>query len=296
MLLASVRPCRGWIPHRSSCLSKRAGRLATQELVAARGSLSVQRQAVPIREKRPSRFQWASVAGRNRALKILKERYGEQYDASDMTREWWTANIKHKTSTVDVTCKKCGHRSRSTSMSNLQSGQAPGCFCNGGVRWSSREGHARFLSILKLRYGEQYDASNMTWAWWRANVKKANSKIDVTCRKCCHRSQSTSLSDLQRGHAPGCFCNGGVRWSSREGHAGCLSILKLRHGEQYDASNMTWAWWRANIRYQTSKVDVAIAQRAHQWTICEVVTHLDVSAIVAFDGRVGKGMPVVFRC
>ncbi|CAE7940921.1 unnamed protein product, partial [Symbiodinium necroappetens] len=96
---------------------------------------------------------------------------------------------------------------RSTSLDNLRRGHAPGCFCNGGVRWLSREGHARCLSILKLRYGEQYGASNMTWAWWRANIKHQTSKIDVTCKKCGHRSRSTSLVNLQKGRAPGCFCS-----------------------------------------------------------------------------------------
>ena len=256
ILLARVRPCRGWIPRLSSCHSKRAGCLATQELVPARGPLSVQRQAVTSEELQPARFRWASESGWHRAWRIPKLRHGEQYDASNMTRAWWRANIRHQNSKIDVICKKCGHRSKSTWLDSLQGGQAPGCFCNGGVPWSSREGHARCLSMLKLRHGEQYDASNMTWAWWKANIKHQTSKIDVTCRKCGHRSRSTWLDSLRKGQAPGCFCNGGVRWSSREGHARCLSMLKLRHGEQYDASNMTRAWWRASIKHQTSKIDV----------------------------------------
>ena len=207
ILSASVKPYRTWIPHWSSCHSSRAGRLATQGLASARLPFPVQRQAASSEELQPARFRWASESGWHRAWKILKLRYGEQCDASNMTWAWWSANIKHKTSNIDVTCKNCGHRSKSTSLSNLQSGGAPGCFCNGGVLWSSREGHARCLSILKLRYGEQYDASNMTWAWWKANIKHMTSKIDVTCKKCGHRSRSTSLNNLQTGQAPGCLCS-----------------------------------------------------------------------------------------
>ena len=221
-----------------------------------RRPLSVRGPGVETGQLPPGRFRWSSETGWYRCLKILKDSYGEQHDASNMTWAWWKANVKDAQSKIDVTCKKCGHRSKSTSLDSLQRGGAPGCFCNGGVRWSGREGRARCLSMLKDRCGEQHDARNMTWAWWKANVKDAQSKIDVTCKKCGHRSKSTSLIVLQRGCAPGCFCNGGVRWSSREGRARCLSMLKDRHGEQHDASNMTWAWWKANIMHQNSKIDV----------------------------------------
>eukprot|EP00439_Symbiodinium_sp_Y106_P075262 s589_g14.t2 len=207
--------------------------------------------------------RWSGREGRARCLSMLKDRCGEQHDARNMTWAWWKANVKDAQSKIDVTCKKCGHRSKSTSLIVLQRGCAPGCFCNGGVRWSSREGRARCLSMLKDRHGEQHDASNMTWAWWKANIMHQNSKIDVTCKKCGQRSKSTSLDKLQRGCAPGCFCNGGVRWSSREGRARCLSILKDRYGEQHDASNMTWAWWKANIMHQKSKIDVTCKKCGH---------------------------------
>ena len=121
---------------------------------------------------------------------------------------------------------------------SLQSGHAPGCFCNRGGRWSSPKGHARCLSMLTDRYGAQYDASRMNWVWWQANVKDAFSKVDVTCRECGHRSRSTCLANLQSGPAPGCFCNIGWSWSSPEGHARCLSMPTDRYGPQYNASRM----------------------------------------------------------
>ena len=61
--------------------------------------------------------------------------------------------------------------------------------------------------MLKLRHEEQYDASDMTWAWWRANIKHQTSKISVTCKRCGHRSRGTSLASLQSGQAPGCLCS-----------------------------------------------------------------------------------------
>ena len=207
---------------------------------------------------------WSSREGHALCLSMLKGRYGEQHDASRMDWAWWRDNIHGIGSKMDVTCTKCGHRSKSTTLDSLQSGSAPGCFCNGGVPWSSREGHARCLSMLRRRYGEQYDASRMDWEWWRDNIQGVRSTVDVTCKACAHRSKSTALSNLQSGQAPGCFCNGGVLWSSREGHARCLSMLEGRYGEQYDTSRMDWPWWRDNIQGVRSTVDVTCKACGHR--------------------------------
>ena len=199
---------------------------------------------------------WSSQEGHARCLALLKDRFGEQYDASRMDWAWWQANILGTSSKVDVVCRECGYRSRGTMLTNLQAGSAPGCFCNGAVPWSSQEGHARCLALLKNRFGEQYDASRMDWAWWQANVIGLSSKVDVTCRECGYRSRGTTLSSLQAGRAPACFCNGAVPWCNQEGHARCRALLKHRYGEQYDASRMDWAWWQANVEGVFSKVDV----------------------------------------
>ena len=264
ILSATVKPCRGWIPTWSSWRSKSAACLATQELVPGRRPLFARRHAVSSKELQPARFRWASEAGWYRALKMLKDRYDEQYDASHMTWDWWRDNIKGAESTVEVTCNECGHRSKSTSLKSLQMGSAPACFCNKGVPWSSREGHERCLSMLKDRYGEQYDASHMTWGWWRDNTKGVDSAMDVTCNECGHRSKSTSLQSLRMGRAPACFCNGGVPWFSREGYERCLSMLKDRYDEQYDASHMTWDWWRDNIQGAESAMDVTCNECGHR--------------------------------
>ena len=156
------------------------------------------------------------------------------------------------------------NRSKSTSLNNLKQGKSPGCFCNGGVPWSSREGHERCVLMLHERYGEQYDASQMTWAWWRENIKDQCSTIDVTCKICGHRSKSTSLNNLKQGKSPGCFCNGGVPWSSREGYEHCLLMVQERYGEQYDASQMNRAWWRENIKGCYSTIDVTCKICGHR--------------------------------
>ena len=208
--------------------------------------------------------RWSTAEGHARCFAMLKDRYGEQYDASCMDWTWWQANIQDTKSKIDVVCRECGHRSKDTSLNNLQSGQAPGCFCNGAVRWSTAEGHARCFAMLKDRYGEQYDASCMDWTWWQANIEDTKSKIDVVCRECGHRSKDTSLNHLQSGQAPGCFCNGAVRWSTAEGHARCLAMLKDRYGEQYDASCMDWTWWQANIQHTKSKIDVVCRECGHR--------------------------------
>ena len=207
---------------------------------------------------------WSSREGHARCLEILRDRYADQYDASRMDWSWWKAHVKDAVSKLDVTCQECGHRSRGTTLSSLQSGNAPGCFCNGAVPWSSREGHARCLEILRDRYADQYDASRMDWSWWKAHVKDAVSKLDVTCQECGHRSRGTTLSSLQSGNAPGCFCNGAVPWSSREGHARCLQILRDRYADQYDASRMDWSWWKAHVKDAVSKLDVTCQECGHR--------------------------------
>ena len=268
ILSARVKPCTACLPKRSGCLTR-------QRLVPTPRLLSAGRQAVKSEEPPQRRFRWGSAAGWYRALNMLKERYGEQYDASQMTWAWWSENIKDRCSTIDVTCQICDHRSKSTTLSSLNSGTTPGCFCNRGVPWSSREGRERCLLMLKERYGEQYDASQMTWTWWSESIKDRCSTIDVTCQICGHRSKSTTLSSLNSGTTPGCSCNGGVPWSSREGRERCLLMLKERYGERYDASQMTWAWWSESIKDSYSTIDVT----------CQICGHRSKSTILSSLSR-----------
>ena len=207
---------------------------------------------------------WSSLAGRARFLEILRERHGDQYDASRMDEAWWKQHVVNGQSKLDVTCRRCGHRSISTTLRSLQQDCSPGCFCNGAVPWSGQAGRARFLAILQERHGDQYDASRMDEAWWKQHVVNAQSKLDVTCRHCGHRSISTTLRSLQQGRSPGCFCNGGVPWSGQAGRARCLAILRERYGDQYDASRMDEAWWKQHVVHAQSKLDVTCRRCGHQ--------------------------------
>ena len=207
---------------------------------------------------------WSGKQGRRRCLQMLQERYGDQYDASRMDWTWWQANVQGAESQIDVTCRKCGHRSRSTNLNNLQQGTAPGCFCNRAVPWSGQQGHRRCLQMLQERYGDQYDANRMDWTWWQANIQTQQSKLDVTCRKCGHRSRSTTLRSFQQGAAPGCFCNRAVPWSGQQGHRRCLQMLQERYGDQYDASRMDWTWWQANVQGAESQIDVTCRKCGHR--------------------------------
>ena len=207
---------------------------------------------------------WSGQAGRARCLAILQERHGDQYDASRMDEAWWKQHVVNGSSKLDVTCRRCGHRSISTTLGSLQKGCSPGCFCNGGVPWSGQAGRARCLAILQERHGDQYDASRMHEAWWKQHVVNQRSKLDVTCRRCGHRSISTTLGSLQQGCSPGCFCNGAVPWSGRAGHARCLEMLRERHGDQYDASRMDEAWWKQHVVNGSSKLDVTCHRCGHR--------------------------------
>ena len=207
---------------------------------------------------------WSSLAGRARCLEMIRGRYGDQYDVRRMDEAWWKAQVKGATSKLDVTCRHCGHRSRSTWVTSLQQGTAPGCWCNHGVPWSSPAGRARCLEIIWERYGGQYDVRRMDEAWWKAHVKGVTSQLDVTCRHCGHRSNSTTLNHLQKGQSPGCFCNGGVPWSSLAGRARCLEMIRGRYGDQYDVSRMDEAWWKAYVKGVTSKLDVTCRQCGHR--------------------------------
>ena len=172
--------------------------------------------------------------------------------------------MKNKRSKLNVACRRCGHRSVSTSLGMLEQGQSPGCFCNRAVPWSGTAGHARCFSILAEGCGDQFDASRMDELWWRKNVKNFSSKVDVTCRRWGHRSVSTSLGMLEQGQSPGCFCNRAVPWSGTAGHARCLSILAEGYGDQFDASRMDELWWRKNVKNKRSKLNVACRRCGHR--------------------------------
>ena len=209
------------------------------------------------------KFRWSTGDGWRRAMQLL-EAHADRCDLSRMDWRWWHASIKSRCSKLDVTCRDCGHRSRSTALRSLQQGRAPGCFCNGAVPWPGKPGHSRCLEMLQERYGEQYDASRMDWTWWQANVQDESSKMDVTCRECGHCSRSTTLNSLQKGNAPGCFCNRAVPWSGKPGHSRCLEMLQERYGQQYDASRMDWTWWQANVQGAESQIDVTCRECGHR--------------------------------
>jgi hypothetical protein len=50
---------------------------------------------------------WSSDAGRAGCLALIEER-NLDLDASQMTGEWWTANVTGCVSNLSVTCRKCG--------------------------------------------------------------------------------------------------------------------------------------------------------------------------------------------
>ena len=266
-LLASLRYQSGFLP------SPRAGWKPNGLAANADGNVALERLRAHSSQQKPSgkdgsakvtAFLWRSEAGRLRALQMLGDRYGGQYDVSRMDEAWWKAHVKGRASKLDVTCRRCGHRSRSTSVSSLQQGTTPGCFCKGGVPWSSPAGRARCLEMIWERYAGQYDVRRMDEAWWKAHVKGKNAKLDVTCRRCGHRSRGTRLSDLQQGKSPGCFCNGGVPWSSPAGRARCLEIIWERYGGQYDVRRMDEAWWKAHVKGSDSKLDVTCRHCGHR--------------------------------
>ena len=250
-------------PGASLSLASRVGRVAGKAGPEC-PELSRRRQVGKAWKMPRARFRWSSGDGWLRALCMLEDRYGDRYDVSRMDEAWWKAHVKGAFSKLDVTCRHCGHRSRSMWVNNLRKGQSPGCFCNGGVPWSSPAGRARCLEMIWARYGGQYDVRRMDEAWWKAHVQDCNSKLDVTCRHCGHRSRSTWVQGLQQGTAPGCFCNGGVPWSSPAGRARCLEMIWERYGGQYDVRRMDEAWWKAHVKDQTSKLDVTCRYCGHR--------------------------------
>ena len=252
-------PRAGWKPN---CSAWRVARDVALERLRACGPEKSQADEDGFAKE--ARFLWRSEAGRLRALQVLGERFGGQYDVSRMDEAWWKAHVKDQKSKLEVTCRHCGHRSRSTWVQGLQQGTAPGCFCNGGVPWSSPAGRARCLEMIWERYGGQYDVRRIDEAWWKAHVKSAFSKLDVTCRRCGHRSNSTRLNDLRKGCAPGCFCNGAVPWSSPAGRARCLEMIWERFGGQYDVRRMDEAWWKAHVKGRDSKLDVTCRHCGHR--------------------------------
>ncbi|CAE8594935.1 unnamed protein product [Polarella glacialis] len=203
------------------------------------------------------KVSWSTVEGYHRMMSLIAHQFGVKYNASRMTFQWWQDNIQNAFSKLDVTCRDCGHRTRTTAIQSVRRGKRFACFCTRAVRWSTPEGHQRFLELIVKRYGDTCDASRMTLGWWKANVHDRRSKLDITCKTCNHHNTTSTIANLSQGHSFACLCNGGVRWSTPEGHARMLKIISERFGDKYDASVMSWEWWQDHIKGCESKLKVS---------------------------------------
>ncbi|CAE8696707.1 unnamed protein product [Polarella glacialis] len=232
-----------------------------------RGRVSETTQVTEM-SSRPSHFckgkiRYSTLEVRNNMLEFISKRFANKYDTSEMTLQWWQANVTGSLSKLDITCRDCGYRVRTTTFNSLQQGRGFGCFCAGCVRWSTLAGHQRMLDLIAKRWGNKYDASTMTWAWWQDNIHGSLSRLDVTCRDCGYCAKTTRIRDFQEARVFSCFCNGGVSWSTAEGFHRIISLIGRKFGDKYNTSRMTLKWWQENIQTACGRLDVTCRDCGH---------------------------------
>jgi hypothetical protein len=166
------------------------------------------------------------------------------------SRGWW-ANVPINNYTkLKVMCDTCKYVSE-PSISSLQQGHKPSCWCNGSALWQGEQGRQRILWIIEKRKLD-VDVSAMTTEWWSTHIVGRNSKLLVRCNKCEFQCTST-IHDIKNGRSFGCFCSGAVQWSSEDGYDRFMSLAAKRN-LRLDLSNITKAWWKANITRDTSPI------------------------------------------
>ena len=103
----------------------------------------------------------------------------------------------------------------------------------------------------------RFNVEEMTWEWWRENVKGSKSKVLVTCRTCGYGNNDTSINSVQKNQEPSCWCNGGARWRSVQGWRRFLNMFdddRRPELKRFDIDEMTLEWWRENVEGCESKI------------------------------------------
>jgi hypothetical protein len=191
---------------------------------------------------------WAGEQGRQRYLHIIASRR-LNVDVSQLTTEWWEANIKDSNSRPNVRCKVCHHICTSTINSVVNSRKDFGCFCNNSVPWTGEVGRLRFIQVATDRK-LTIDLTKITEKWWKRHITGSNSNILAHCLECGHLTSST-IATIMVGKNPGCWCNGAVPWKIKHGWERMLRIIDELG---LDGSIMTWLWWEQHITGCYSKL------------------------------------------
>lgn len=118
--------------------------------------------------------------------------------------EDWQKNVKNQRSVVSVRCKKCGISSN-VLLRNFHFRKAAKCFCNGSIRWCSKEGHERLLEILDdSRFEPLEELKSLDW--WLAQKFHNHSHIPIKCTKCNTVSPACELNRFVLTRTALCSC------------------------------------------------------------------------------------------
>ena len=196
-------------------------------------------------------LRWNTLEGRDECLAILR-RTCPRLNLDAMSEAWWLANVTGCHSKILATCSVCRVVCSATTLSNLKKGQGVPCGCS-RREYRGPEGRAVVLAELGQPRHERWDASAMTEAWYDDNVQGSTSKLTVQCRVCEYVNDRVVLQDVMNGKNIGCFCRGGVPWSSEAGRQQILRLL-AEHQPNVCADAMTTEWWAGNVRDSFSKL------------------------------------------
>ena len=125
-----------------------------------------------------SRTPWKTEEGRLELMRLLEE---YDVDATEMTADWWAANIKGAGSTILVTCLKCRTRCTLTAISAIQQGHGISCACRNKTE-------AKFMKEITDQcelYPMQAEVLSQAPGQWNPSwcVSRRDFGVRLTCGK-----------------------------------------------------------------------------------------------------------------
>lgn len=116
----------------------------------------------------------------------------------------WKSNVKDQNSKVCVVCKVCNH-SCDVKVDNFHRRKKAGCFCTGTVRWNTKAGHDRMLSLISNSRFELMPHLQ-TLEGWLSEHRDNRSKLALRCTKCGAESTRCWINTFMLNRTADCNC------------------------------------------------------------------------------------------
>ena len=139
--------------------------------------------------------KWSSASGYDRVCKAASKTKYVLHES--VNEDWWRQNVKDGCSHIPVVCTECGAISEKTRVEVFAHRLRAGCWCNGGILYSSEQGRLRVLSWCVGRFhptGFLCDPDE-----WKARKVRSTTLLPIRCGDCgVIASVSINQFDQQR--------------------------------------------------------------------------------------------------